>query len=86
MSGFCTTSAVAAALSAIAAAGWLRARHWRRSYLAALAMVPASHLTPPQAKTPHQRGAETRKRRDLAAMRECRLAMERAIARDGRQS
>ena len=85
MSGICTTSAVTAVLSAVAAAGWLRARHWRRSYLAAVAMMPALHLTPPPAKTPHQRGAETRKRRDIAMMRECRMAMEQAMARDGKQ-
>jgi hypothetical protein len=61
---------------------WWRSEHWRRSYLASLRLIPAMHLMPPPAKTPHQRGAETRRRRTIEAMRERRLAMEAAIGRE----
>jgi len=49
--------------------------HWMRSYRQALEL---SRPQPPE-KTPHQRGAETRKRRTVEAMRERRMAMELAI-------
>lgn len=67
----------AAVASAAAALGWAWALHWRRSYLGALQLYRS--LPKPPEKTPHQRGAETRKRRTVEAMRERRLAMERAI-------
>jgi hypothetical protein len=68
--------------TAVAMYALVRQAHWRRSYLASLRLIPAMHLMPPPAKTPHQRGAETRKRRTIEAMRERRLAMEEAIGRE----
>jgi hypothetical protein len=57
-----------AALATVAAAfAAQRAWHWRQSYVAALRMF--STLPRPMAPTPHQRGAETRKRREIERKR-----------------
>lgn len=65
--------------TAVAVYALARQAHWRRSYLASLRLIPAIHLTPPPAKTPHQRGAETRKARDLARKRAHREALQRSM-------
>lgn len=60
--------AVLATLCAVAALAW--ALHWRGKYRALLAK-PAT--------TAHARGARTRADREVARMREARLAMQAAI-------
>lgn len=67
-------------LAGAALVGWQQAYHWRRSYAQALELFRSLPKAPE--KTPHQRGAETRKRRTIEAMRERRLAMEAAIQRE----
>ncbi|MFN7400489.1 MAG: hypothetical protein ACK5SX_15855 [Sandaracinobacter sp.] len=66
-----------ALLATVAAAwAWWRLDHWKRSYLASLRLIPALHL---HSKTPHQRGAETRKARELARKRAHREDMQRSM-------
>jgi hypothetical protein len=66
-----------AVLATIAAAwAWWRLDHWKRSYLASLRLIPALQIHP---KTPHQRGAETRKARELARKRAHREALQRSM-------
>ncbi len=64
-------------LAGAALVGWQQAYRWRRSYVQALELFRS--LPKPPAKTPHQRGAETRKRRELERLKTHREAMQRSI-------
>lgn len=65
------------ACAGAALVGWQRALHWRRSYREALELYRG--LPKPPAKTPHQRGAETRKQRERERLRRHREDMQRSI-------
>lgn len=64
-------------LAGAALVGWQQAYHWRRSYAQALELFRSLPRAPE--KTPHQRGAETRKRRELERLKAHREAMQRSI-------
>lgn len=66
-----------AVLASIAIVGWLRAWYWHRSYRAALRLF--AQLPKAPERTPHQRGAETRKARELARKRAHREDMQRSM-------
>jgi len=72
--GWATLATVAAVIAV------LRAWHWRRSYTQALELYRS--LPRASERTPHQRGAETRRRRELAAKRAHREALERSMMED----
>lgn len=66
---------------ALACAYMLKSRKWERSYRGALRQYEGL-LSAMKAPTPHQKAAETRRRKRIEDMRKHRLEMEMAIARD----